>query len=94
MLDASFPADRCAQCAHRVAAEKEGVSVFVCARVRVQLAKECVLYALRHYEDVTSAFSPAEYYELMGRMVPHLRVSLMEDATKAKNASAVKDEPM
>jgi hypothetical protein len=49
----------------------------------LQLAKRCVLFALEHYSVVAAAFVGSGYYELMGRMVPHLRSSLVEDTTAA-----------
>jgi hypothetical protein len=48
----------------------------------VQLAKRCVLFALEHHTEVMSQFETEDYYNLMGRMVPHLRSSLHEDVGK------------
>lgn len=53
-----------------------------------QLAKRCVLFALEHYSDVAAEFDSVEYFALMGRMVPHLRTSLIEDVDRAGSAPA------
>lgn len=55
----------------------------------VQLAKRCVLFALEHYDDLTSALSVPDYYTLMARMVPHLQTSLVEDAGKAADSGSL-----
>ncbi|KAI8471320.1 MAG: armadillo/beta-catenin repeat family protein [Monoraphidium minutum] len=52
------------------------------------LAKRCVLFALQHYGDLVGRFGPDGYASLMGRMVPQLRASLVEDLQAAAEAAA------
>ncbi len=56
----------------------------------LNLSRSCnlVLFALEHYSDVAAEFDSVEYFALMGRMVPHLRTSLIEDVDRAGSAPA------
>jgi hypothetical protein len=48
----------------------------------VQLAKRCVLFLLENYTEVMRMTDVPEYYSLMNRMLPYLKSSLLEDASK------------
>mmetsp|Transcript_4496 Transcript_4496/g.9672 ORF Transcript_4496/g.9672 Transcript_4496/m.9672 type:complete len:723 (-) Transcript_4496:189-2357(-) len=52
-----------------------------------QLAKRCVLFALEHFEQFTEHIGPDVYMDVMQRMVPQLRVSLLEDFVKSAAVS-------
>ncbi|KAJ9505742.1 hypothetical protein QJQ45_029262 [Haematococcus lacustris] len=53
-----------------------------------QLAKRCVLFLLEHYSELIKIMDTAQYFDLMGRMLPYLRSSLLEDASKVGAASS------
>ncbi|GAX73566.1 hypothetical protein CEUSTIGMA_g1017.t1 [Chlamydomonas eustigma] len=56
-----------------------------------QLAKRCVLFVLESYDDFTEIHGSDMLHDLMTRMMPQLRRSLLEDVVKAGVTSPVKD---
>ncbi|KAJ9505739.1 hypothetical protein QJQ45_029251 [Haematococcus lacustris] len=63
-------------------------AISVSAVPPLQLAKRCVLFLLEHYSELIKIMDTAQYFDLMGRMLPYLRSSLLEDASKVGAASS------
>ncbi|KAJ9512639.1 hypothetical protein QJQ45_018860 [Haematococcus lacustris] len=70
----------------RTHAARQAISVS--AVPPLQLAKRCVLFLLEHYSELIKIMDTAQYFDLMGRMLPYLRSSLLEDASKVGAASS------
>jgi hypothetical protein len=56
-----------------------------------QLAKRCVLFVLESYDDFMEMHGSDMLHDLMTRMMPQLRKSLLEDVVKAGVTSPAKD---
>ena len=56
-----------------------------------QLAKRCVLFVLEQYDEFVAMHGAGVLHEIMLRMVPQLKTSLLEDVGKAGLASPTKE---